>query len=311
MLPVIREVNNWYKLKSEIKFNKQTKRTLIIITALLMVLFLPWKSSLKIPAVYISEQYSKIYAPYPSMIKRILVEKDDEVEKGQNLIELYSPDLENEIISLRRNIKLIKTKINRLSNSAGNMDQYLTLQQRLIALQTELSGLTKVQNKLLIKAPIKGKIKDFYNLSEDMWVSNLDQLLGIVHYGTGSVKAFIREEQIDRFQENTPAVFIPNDGDHKKIHLISNKLDLSSVNNLPYIALASIHNGPIAIRNFTSGEYQYRPETAHYVADFKLVNESRIKFELPGYVHVEGNRYSPFVRFFRNVFSVLIRESGF
>ena len=83
------------------------------------------------------------------------------------------------------------------------------------------------------------------------------------------------------------------------------------MNNLPYIALASIHNGPIAIRNFTSGEYQYRPETAHYVADFKLVNESRIKFELPGYVHVEGNRYSPFIRFFRNVFSVLIRESGF
>ena len=83
------------------------------------------------------------------------------------------------------------------------------------------------------------------------------------------------------------------------------------MNNLPYIALASIHSGPIAIRNFTSGEYQYRPETAHYVADFKLVNKSSIKFELPGYVHVEGNRYSPFVRFFRNVFSVLIRESGF
>ena len=73
------------------------------------------------------------------------------------------------------------------------MDQYLTLQQRLIALQTELSGLTKVQNKLLIKAPIKGKIKDFYNLSEDMWVSNLDQLLGIVQFGTGKVKGFIKE----------------------------------------------------------------------------------------------------------------------
>ena len=89
------------------------------------------------------------------MVKRILVEKDDEVEKGQNLIELYSPDLDREIISLRRNIKLTKTKINRLSNSAGNMDQYLTLQQRLIALQAELSGLTRVQNKLVIKAPLK------------------------------------------------------------------------------------------------------------------------------------------------------------
>lgn len=311
MLPIIKEMKQWWMMRSEMKLNKQTFRTVCILIITLMVLFLPWKSSMKIPAVYISEKYSKIYSPYPAKIRSVFVTKDQEVEAGQNLIELYSPGLDQEINSIRRKILLTKTKINRMSGTSGNMDEYLTYNQRLIALQSELSGLTNTKEKLIIKAPNKGKVKDLVSLSNEMWVSNLDQLLGIVHYGTGSVKAFIREEQIDRFQENTPAVFIPNDGDHKKIHLISNKLDLSSVNNLPYIALASIHNGPIAIRNFTSGEYQYRPETAHYVADFKLVNESRIKFELPGYVHVEGNRYSPFIRFFRNVFSVLIRESGF
>ena len=311
MLPIIKEMKQWWLMRSEMKINKQTFRTTAILIITLMVLFLPWKSSMKIPAVYVSEKYSKIYSPYPAKIRSVFVTKDQEVEAGQNLIELYSPRLDQEINSIRRKILLTKTKINRMSGTSGNMDEYLTYNQRLIALQSELSGLTNTKEKLIIKAPNKGKVKDLVSLSSEMWVSNLDQLLGIVHYGTGNVKAFIREEQIDRFQENTPAVFIPNDGDHKKIHLISNKLDLSSVNNLPYIALASIHSGPIAIRNFTSGEYQYRPETAHYIADFKLVNESPIKFELPGYVHVEGNRYSPFIRFFRNVFSVLIRESGF
>ena len=311
MLPIIKEMKQWWMMRSEMKLNKQTFRTISILTITLMVLFLPWKSSMKIPAVYISEKYSKIYSPYPAKIKSVFITKDQEVEAGQNLIELYSPELDKEINSIRRKILLTKTKINRMSGTSGNMDEYLTYNQRLIALQSELSGLTKTKEKLVIKAPNKGKVKDLVSLSNEMWVSNLDQLLGIVHYGTGNVKAFIREEQIDRFQENTPAVFIPNVGYHKKIHLISNKLDLSSVNNLPYVALASIHSGPIAIRNFTSGEYQYRPETAHYIADFKLVNKSSIKFELPGYVHVEGNRYSPFVRFFRNVFSVLIRESGF
>ena len=311
MLPIIKEMKQWWMMRSEMKLNKQTFRTTTILIIALTVLFLPWKSSMKIPAVYISEKYSKIYSPYPAKIKSVLITKDQEVGAGQNLIELYSPRLDQEINSIRRKILLTKTKINRMSGTSGNMDEYLTYNQRLIALQSELSGLTKTKEKLVIKAPNKGKVKDLMSLSSEMWVSNLDQLLGIVHYGTGNVKAFIREEHIDRFQENTPAVFIPNDGDHKKIHLISSKLDLSSVNNLPYIALSSIHSGPIAIRNFTSGEYQYRPETAHYIADFKLVNESLIKFELPGYVHVEGNRYSPFVRFFRNVFSVLIRESGF
>ena len=311
MLPIIKEMKQWWMMRSEMKLNKQTFRTISVLIITLMILFLPWKSSMKIPAVYISEKYSKIYSPYSAKIKSVLITKDQEVVVGQNLIELYSPELDKDINSIRRKILLTKTKINRMSGTSGNMDEYLTYNQRLIALQSELSGLTKTKEKLVIKAPNKGKVKDLVSLSNEMWVSNLDQLLGIVHYGTGNVKAFIREEHIDRFQENTPAVFIPNDGDHKKIHLISSKLDLSSVNNLPYIALSSIHSGPIAIRNFTSGEYQYRPETAHYVADFKLVNKSSIKFELPGYVHVEGNRYSPFVRFFRNVFSVLIRESGF
>ena len=97
----------------------------------------------------------------------------------------------------------------------------------------------------------------------------------------------------------------------EKVYLLSKKLDLSAINNLPYISLASLHNGPIAIRNFTAGEFQYRPETAHYIAEFNVAGESEIKFELPGYIHVEGNRYSPFMTFFRNVTAVLVRESGF
>lgn len=311
LLPIIREIKNWYKLKSEIKFNKQTTRTLIILLSLFMILFLPWKSSLKIPAVYVSEQYSKVYAPYPSKIKKILVNKDDAVEKGQELIELYSPDLDREIFSISRKIQLTKTKINRLSKSAGNMDQFLTLQQSLIALQTEMTGLSRIKNKLIIKAPIKGKIKDFYDLSEGMWVSNFDQLLEIVHYGTGKVRGFIKEEQIERFLKKNPAVFIPNDGIHDKVYLVSKSLDLSAITNLPYISLSSAHDGPVAVRNFTGGKFQYRPETAHYIAEFDLAKKSEIQFELPGYVHIKGSRYSPFANLTKGVIAIIVRESGF
>ncbi len=310
-LPIIREIKNWWMFKSEMKLNKQTKRTISILAAILMLIFLPWKSSLKIPAVYVSEKNSEIYTPYPAKIRTIFINKDDEIAVGQDLIELYSPDLEMKIETSRRKIKLTKTKINRLSDAAGNMDQYITLQQRLIALQSELDGLVKTKSKLLIKSPIEGKIKNFSNISKEIWVSNKDKLFDIVHYGSGSVKAFIKEDQIDRFKENIPAVFIPNDGIHDKIYLISKKLDTSAINNLPYISLASNHNGPIAIRNFTSGDFQYRPESAYYLAEFDLVKNSDIKFELPGYVHVDGSRYSPFLNFIRNVISVLIRESGF
>ena len=311
MAPIVREIKQWWLLKSEIKFNKETKRLLIIIFSILILLLAPWKSSMKIPAVYVSEKYSKIYSPYSAQIKNILVQKDEIVKKGQPLIELYSPNLEDYINSTRRKLKLIKTKLNRLSDSAGNMDQYITYQQRLVSVQSELHGLLKIQNKMIIRAPFSGSIKDLDNLSNGMWVSNKNELFGIVHYGTGQVKGFVKEEQIDRFKSNNTAVFIPNDGVHKKINLISRSLDFSSVGILPYLSLSSTHKGPIAVRLDVDKEFENRPETAYYSANFRPVNKTNIEFELPGFVHVDGYRYSPFLKMFNNIFSLLIRESGF
>ena len=311
MAPIFKEMKQWFVLKQDIKLNKKTIRLFIILISLSLLLFAPWKSSMKIPAVYISEQYSKIYSPYPAQIKKILVKNDDQVKKGQSLIEFYSPNLDDQINSTKRKLELIKTKINRLSDSAGNMDQYITYQQRLISAKSELSGLLKIQNKMILKAPIDGSIKDLDNLSNGIWVNNRNELFGIVKHGTGQVKGFIKENQIDRFKLNNTAVFIPNDGMHKKINLISKSLDYSAISALPYLSLSSTYNGPIAVRLDTDTEYENRPETAYYSADFKIMSKTNIEFELPGYVYIDGYRYSPFIKFFENTFSLLIRESGF
>ena len=310
--PIIKEMKQWWFMKSEMSINKKTIRLMAILSIILMGLFLPWKSSLKIPAVYVSEQYSKIYSPYPAKIEEIFVEKDDVVKKGQYLIELKSPQLEQKINSTRRKIQLIKTKINRISKSAGNLDQYMTLQQRLIELKTELTGLNKLQSKLKIKSPTDGKIKNFSYLSKNQWVSNLDELMGIVKYGTGNVVGFLKEEEIYRFKLDSNAVFIPFDGQHDNIKLVSKSLDQSAVSVLPYPSLISKYGGPIASRPFISGDFESRPVTAHYKVSFDLINKDQtVDWQLPGYVHVKGNRYSPFIKFTKNILSLLVRESGF
>ena len=106
-------------------------------------------------------------------------------------------------------------------------------------------------------------------------------------------------------------VFLTNDGIHDKVYLVSESLDLSAISNLPYISLSSVHDGPVAIRNSTGGEFQYRPETAHYIAEFDLAKKSEIQFELPGYVHIQGSRYSPFANLIKSVIAIIVRESGF
>ena len=70
----------------------------------------------------------------------------------------------------------------------------------LISFKNELYGLNKIKAKFILKSPIDGKIKNFNNLSSNQWVSNLDELLGIVKSGPGSVVGFLNEENIDRFK---------------------------------------------------------------------------------------------------------------
>jgi putative peptide zinc metalloprotease protein len=271
---------------------------------------MPWKSSLKIPAVYVSDNYSKIYSPYPAKIKEIFVDKNQVVKKGQKLIELSSPELDLEISKVRRKIKLTKTKINRISKLSNNLDQYMILQQRLISLKDELDGLSRIKSKLLLKSPVDGKIKNFSNLSNNQWVSNLEPLVGVIKSGPGNVIGYLKEKEIKRFKTNEKAVFIPFDGEHQKIKLISKNLDRSAISILPYLSLSSQYDGPIATRTFVSEEYENRPVNAHYQVTFQIINrDNKIELEVPGYVHVDGYRYSPIFDFFRSFISVIVRES--
>ena len=228
------------------------------------------------------------------------------------MIELSSPDLNLEIDKVRRKIKLTKTKINRLSKLANNLNEYMILQQQLIFLQNELDGLSKTKSKLLLKSPVDGKIKDFSNLSINQWVSNLDPLGGVSKYGPGSVVGYLKEGEVDRFKINEYAVFIPFNGEHSRIKLVSKNLDRSAISILPYLSLSSQFDGPIATRNTTNEEYENRPMSAHYQVTFSTIDKNDlIEWEVPGYVHIDGYRYSPFLKMFKNIFSLLVRESGF
>jgi putative peptide zinc metalloprotease protein len=309
--PIITEVKQWWSIRKIIQFNQKVLRTMIFLGLGLFLLIFPWKSSLKIPAVYEVENYTKIFSPYDGRIEKIFVKKNEMVKKGQILIQLYSSKLEEEIVTTTRKIILAKREIGTLSQSAGNLDKYLTLSQRLVSLQTELLGLKTSQSKLVLRSPIAGQVKDFEQLSVKQWVNHATPLMMIVNYDQGRVRGLINDSQIKRFQTNVSAKFIPNDGQHDSVKLMSKHIDLSAVQTLPYLALSSNHGGPIGIRNLTKGQFKERPEESYYLTEFKVLNTPQTKIEIPGYVFLSGSYYSPLVELVKNTIAILRRESGF
>jgi len=309
--PIITEVKQWWSIRKMIQFNQKVLRTMIFLGLGLFLLIFPWKSSLKIPAVYEVENYTKIFSPYDGRIEKIFVKKNEIVKKGQILIQLHSSKLEEEIVTTTRKIILAKREIGTLSQSAGNLDKYLTLSQQLVSLQTELLGLKTSQSKLVLRSPIAGQIKDFEQLSVKQWVNHTTPLMMIVNYDQGRVRGLINDSQIKRFQTNVSAKFIPNDGQHDSVKLMSKHIDLSAVQTLPYLALSSNHGGPIGIRNLTKGQFKERPEESYYLTEFKVLNTPKTKIEIPGYVFLSGSYYSPLVELVKNTIAILRRESGF
>ena len=48
------------------------------------------------------------------------------------------------------------------------------------------------------------------------------------------------------------------------------------------------------------------------MVNFKPLTKNNLaKWQIPGYVHVDGYRYSPFIKFIKNSLALIIRESSF
>ena len=309
--PIFAEMKQWFSLRSKMSLNNKTIRTIVLFSIGLFLFIFPWKSSLKIPAVYEVENYVKIFSPYSAKIQKVFVKKNELVKKGQVLIQLYSPSLEQELVTTKRKIVLAKRELGTLNKKSGNLDQYLTLSQRLTSLETKLISLNSIKQKLVLRAPIQGKVKEFENISINQWVSNKDVLMLVIDYNQGRVRGLVDDVQLKRFKTNVPAKFIPNDGQHKSVKLVSKHIDLSAIQSLPYLSLSSNHGGPIAVRNFAKGEFKERPESSYYLAEFKAIKTPETSIEIPGYVFLTGSYYSPFVELVKTTVSILRRESGF
>ncbi len=309
-LPIFREMFQWYKMKHRLKINIQTIRSLIILVLLGLLVFVPWKSSLKLPAVYTLNNNITLYSPYPAKVKAILAHKNTEVSKGDILLELESRELLQQIKTASIKRELLQTQLKRQNNISVN--DILLLEQKLLSLETVLEGLYRLQSKLTIIAPIKGNVRDMANLSLDQWINNKDKLINIINSDTQSVIAFIPEEHLNKFTLDSVATFISSTGQHDAIHLRALAIDESAISKLPYPSLSSQHGGPIATREASGEASTYNPEKAYYKINFTPLDmKQNIKLQIPGFVHVAGKKHSLFDNFITYVAGIILQESGF
>ena len=312
-MPFYNEISVWWARRRDIVSNWRGRIVMGLVLAGLTGLFLPLSGEVRIPAVIGAQQASEIYAPSPARVDKVFVSVGSRVKKGDVLVWLVGD--ENGFLSKQAQLKLELSQ-RRITTGVSDVEERAlrpVLLREVVALKSELSGLARQREDLILRAKFDGVVSDVMDgLQRGLWVNQAEPLLNIVAEQSGFViNGLVHEADIDRLEVGAKGVFVFEMFNAPSIRVRLQTLGLSNAIGRELSYLASSNNGVVNVMKSQSG--QDVPSQTYYPV--KLVAQGMVdKFwphEARGSVIISGQRVSLAGRFFSHIVSVLLREAGF
>lgn len=307
--PILSELNAIRKLKSQMVINPRLMVTTTVLLFVLAWFVLPLPHVLRFHAISAPGNQQVVYVPIDSSVKKIYVQRDQEVKKGDPLILLESRTLESEIGKLEAEKKLVEKEIYLL----GFVDTdraYIPEKVAELASDTEkLSGSQMKAKELDIHSDLDGFVNIWdVDLYPGIFLKK-DSVIGKVSTHEVDVMAFIPEIDLNHVHVGQSVRFrisSTNDifsGKIESIHALKTE-------TLKYPALASIHEGPLAVTQDPQNKSLRMIET-YYTAKIVLdEGAAHMRFGEVGYVEVDGPWRSYLFDVLRSVMKIFWKESG-
>lgn len=318
-LPIYREVKVWVNMRSQIKWNHATKRLTLVIAISLILFGYPWQTKISLPAVLEPDNMTVVNNRYPGYVIAVNIKNNTKVSKGETLIELASPKIEQLLQKSYWNIEYAKqrqriTDFNR--NQLANTNIAYGEEQRHIK---NYEALQKQIEQLSIKAPIDGYVFDIDEaIKPGLWISKNTPLMLMGHVDSAVIYAYVSESKINRITNikkgstsfDYDALFIPNDIGWQSIKLKIDTLDSTNLPSLDQASLASVYGGPINVLIQSNG--QLTPVESTYrmkliPTNFKI---SKLSSTINGVVKLKVQSGIPAVAVFKTFVGTIIKEAG-
>ena len=132
LLPVYNELKIWWSKKDKVKFNTKNKISLFLVVFLLFLIFIPWNSTIKMPAIIESKNYFEYYSAEDGYIEQIYFSNGQNVKKDQVLLKIKSPEIEYKIAQIQEEIESLKFEINKQAGFKENLDKRFILEENLL-----------------------------------------------------------------------------------------------------------------------------------------------------------------------------------
>jgi putative peptide zinc metalloprotease protein len=268
-----------------------------------------WSGESRAPALFMSREETRLYAPAPAQVKAVYVRPNQVVKAGDMLIELQSPDLVYRSVGARVRIERAQGELMRIPASERQLDRSLVLQEELAQALAEQQAITTETALLTMRAANAGRVVDMPDdLTPGRWV-NSKRLLGrVVDSQRSQVRAWVSEAQVRRLAVGDEVSFVPRRPEDPIVRGKVVRIDPTGSRVLPHQLLEGRHGGDLTATQDGRGEWMLR-ETLYQV-DVQTDAVAPMAVQA-GRLVVPTGVIDSLAAATRHSLQVLVRESGF
>ncbi|WP_341668522.1 HlyD family efflux transporter periplasmic adaptor subunit [Alcaligenes sp. SDU_A2] len=305
VMPAWSEIKVWIARRQEIPRQRRIGG-LLILTALVLFLCLPWKRAIDAPGWIRAESSQILYAPFPAQLSHI--QPAGLVRRGQVLATFVSPDMQAQRQQAIASNATLWAELQRSGMIEEEQVRRAALSSRLRQGQAQSLGTDEELQRLELKAPFDGVISDLDpQLKPGVWVKP-DQALGIVYQPTAWIaEAYTRQENLSRLQVgDTARVYTSSHSAPLAARVLS--IDSTRTHTLPDPMLDAAHGG--SIRVSTINQSQEVQQALYRVTLALDTPPAQARSQLVQVV-IQGEPHSIAGHWLRYLGALAIRESGF
>ncbi|MEO5340210.1 MAG: peptidase M50 [Magnetococcus sp. MYC-9] len=310
LVPIGREMVVWSGKRQLLRVNGHTLVTGLLLLTLLTGLFLPWLHTVEAPAVLRALHHGQIFTPQAARLETPLPPIGQRVAAGELLARLHVPELLHQEARIRREIDLLRWQLATSNQDKTLLEQGQSLQEQLSTRLAELSANQKEQARLTLTAPFAATVVErLERATPGEWLGEEELLLNLVDPGEQVVEAFVAGDH-PGIAPHAEAIFYAENPDRPPLPCRLLTVDPVNSQRLTNPELASRHGGPILVREEQGAELI--PREAHFrVTLTPQGTPPPLNQRLRGTVVMTVPPESPAMRLWRQLTSLLLRESGF
>lgn len=308
-LPILSEWRQWWSRREQ-AYAPRVLLSGLVLLGLVLALGLPWRSAVELPTMLEAGRASALHAPVASRVKTVNVHDGQVVAQDEVLIELESPDLDSRQAIVRREIQIQQLQMRRQASRSETAADAGIVEQRLAEAVAEYRGLAAQRERLLLRAPHSGTVRDLLpQLTVGRWLSTKDPLARVVEDGA-RLRGYLAEAELWRVAPGATGRFIADDPMHPAIAVKLTEIDTNGAAYVDQEALTSDHHGPIAVRR--DPHQRAEPVQGQYGARLSTLEEVPTPMQpLRGVVVLQGRGESLLGVAWRRMAALGVRESGF